>query len=65
MQLTASLLQHLFTVMSVRYPTIPPNAALAIPNNTAVATTPIATISGIIPIAASVAPTAPNNNANL
>ncbi len=58
-----SLLQHLFTVMSVRYPTIQPNAAPTIPNNTAVAMSPIATISGIIPIATSVAPTALNNNA--
>lgn len=56
-------LWKLFTVISVRYPTTPPNAALAIPNNTTVAIIPIAAISGIIPIATNVAPTAPNNNA--
>lgn len=44
---------------------MPPTIAPAIPDNTTVAITPIATILGIIPIAASVAPIAPNNNAEL
>jgi hypothetical protein len=49
--------------MSVRYPIAPPTAAPTIPDNTAVAITSIAIISGIIPIATSVAPITLNNNA--